>query len=439
MTQEGTRQVVPIGSLSLPGGLGGLVAKLWGVNALLLLLSFASGPILARALGADGRGQLAAILVPLTIAPWLLDFGMGAYVARESARGTNLGVVLGSMAPISLVAPMVVVILSGDIAHAIGQGRPTVEQFLRIGLVFMPVAVICTTAMGALWGQQRWRVHSLIRLFPPAGATAGFVVLLAVGELDLESAAIVSLVTLAVGFLPLVVTLRRVGRWRFDRQISSEGFRFGLKSWLATVASVSNARLDQLLMALVVSSQELGLYAVAVSVAYLTASFISAVATALFPRVAQGDEEVIPRASRISVLLVVLGGFSLAAVSPVAIPFVFGSDFKNAVPMAMVLLVGSVLVAVNQVLGSALAAAGHPDAVMRAQMYALAVSVPALLLVLPSSGGIGASVIATVTNGIAAGVVLRRSTMTWGGGLADYLVPRASDLSWLRFRWRDDR
>lgn len=417
-------------------GLGGLVAKLWGVNVVLVLLSFASGPILARALGADGRGQLAAILVPLTIGPWLLDLGMGAYVARQSARHTHLGVILGSMAPISLVAPMVVVLLSADIANEIGQGRPVVERSLRIGLLFMPIAVLCTTAMGALWGQQRWRVHSLIRVIPPAGGTAGYVALLALGQLTVQNAVVVSLLAFAAGYLPLGVTFRRVGRWRFDRRTSGEGFRFGIRSWLGTVASVSNARLDQLLMAVVVSSRELGLYAVAVSVAYLTASFISAVATALFPRVAQGDEDIVSRASRISVLLVVVASLIVAAVTPVAIPFVFGSDFEPAVPMAMVLLLGGFLVAIHQVLGSALAAVGRPGAVMRAQVYALVVSVPSLLLLLPITGAIGASVIATVTNGVAAGVVLRHATMTWGGDLRHYVVPRASDLSWLRDWWR---
>lgn len=84
----------PDGSPRAP--LGPVVARLTGLNALLMLLALVTGPVQARVLGPDGRGEIAVILTVLMLAPILLDFGLSDYVARERARGRSLGTVLGT-------------------------------------------------------------------------------------------------------------------------------------------------------------------------------------------------------------------------------------------------------------------------------------------------------------------------------------------------------
>lgn len=59
-----------------------------------------SGPLLARALVPEGRGDLAAILLPITLAPVLFGLGLGTFVTRETARGRPLSVLLGSVGPL---------------------------------------------------------------------------------------------------------------------------------------------------------------------------------------------------------------------------------------------------------------------------------------------------------------------------------------------------
>src|SRR5690349_16772865 len=71
---------------------------LTAVQVLQLLAGFVTGPLLARALGAEGRGLLAAIAVPLGIAPFVAQIGLGAFAVNRVAKGIPPRRVFGSLA-----------------------------------------------------------------------------------------------------------------------------------------------------------------------------------------------------------------------------------------------------------------------------------------------------------------------------------------------------
>src|SRR5829696_4398681 len=54
--------------------LGSAAAQIAATNVAIAVLGFVTGPILARALDAHGRGELAAIIAPLSLAPLVLIF-----------------------------------------------------------------------------------------------------------------------------------------------------------------------------------------------------------------------------------------------------------------------------------------------------------------------------------------------------------------------------
>lgn len=68
-----------------------LVLHLTATNLVIAVLGVVTGPLLARSLGAGGRGVLAAIVVPLGLAPALLGLGLPSYATRSIARGASPG------------------------------------------------------------------------------------------------------------------------------------------------------------------------------------------------------------------------------------------------------------------------------------------------------------------------------------------------------------
>lgn len=415
------------------------VARLLSVNVAIVLSGLVTGPITARALGVEGRGQLAAITAVLTMAPWVLDLGLSMWIARERATGRSRAELLGAGLPVALACSLVGVAAAIPLSHALGGGRAVVVTFLQIGLFLTPVSVVLQTLLGLAIGAARWRLWGAARVVGSVLPVIVIVLLVVTGQLTVASAAAAYLCGGLVGGLIIVRVVRGAGRPQFDARRARAAAAFGAKSWLSTLAGTANNRLDQVLMAGLVTSRELGFYAVAVAVGGMTNSLVGAVSNALIPGVATGDVDLAARSCRITAGTVALAGLLLAVVTPTMLPFVFSADFTDAVPMALILLVASVPMAAAFVLTFALNAAGDPGAAMRAELVALAFTVPALIVLLPAYGGIGAAVISLVAYGIRLAMQLVSVQRVFGRRWSSFVIPTAEDLRWLVRRLRGRR
>lgn len=418
------------------GSFANVVARLSGVNLIVLLSGVVTAPITARALGPDGRGELAAIVAVLVIAPVLLDLGLTQWVARERALGTDTGQLLGAALPVAFGCSLIGVLAAVPLSHAIGGDREVVIVFVQVGLFLTPVAVLLQTLVGIAIGEARWRIFSAVRVASFALPAIAIVALALADRLTVATAAGAYLGLGLASNLVLLRLVRGVRHLPVSLSRSLAAIKFGAKTWVGTWASTANVRLDQLLMAGLVPSRELGFYAVAGTITGIPFTLIAAINNALFARVAVGDGDLAARASRVSLLIVAVVGAPLAAASPVLVPFVFGTDFSAAVPMLLVLLLASLPAAPAYVLQGALPAANQPGAAMRAELVALAVTLPALVLLLPRFGGMGAAVITVVACVIRLGMQLRSAQRTFEIPWWSFVVPTTQDAAWIRDQGR---
>lgn len=420
-----------------PGrGLGSVVTRLTSVNIVVAALGFVTGPIQAQVLGPSGRGEVAAVIMTLTVSIWALDFGLTAFVARERARDRPAALVYGTVVPLSFACSLIGVALAFPVADLVSQGRETVETFVRIGLLLSPLSVALLTLSGALWGEEQWRTVSVMRIGGALMALVALALLALLDELTVTSALISLMLASLISSTFVFSVLRGSGRWRYSRPLGREALAFGASNWLASLAILGNLRLDQLLMAGLVSSRQLGLYAVATTVATFSSVFVGALTLGMFPRVARGDPELARRACRIALTLVVLTSAGAAVLLPLLLPLLFGSSFQDAVPMALILLLTGITSAFTTVLGISLAAAGQPRATVRPQVVGLVVAIPLLILLLPGTGGLGAALISVLSGLVSAVLMLFAGMRHFGGRPRDYLRPTAADLATIRGRLR---
>lgn len=412
---------------SFVSAVGGLAA----VNVVALVCAVVTGPIIARALGPEGRGELAAILAVLTVGPWLLDLGLGQWLGRERARGGDRGELLGAALPVVIGFSLISVAAAVPLANAIGDGRSVVVTFLEIGLFAMPLSVVLYTLVGLAVGESRWSLYAATRLVGSILPVLVIVTLTALEAVTVAAAAAAYLVSALLGSLLLLRTVRGIRRLSLSLRRSVSAARFGAQSWLSQVAGTTNNRLDQVLMAGLVPSGELGLYAVAVTVASVSLGLVQSVSVVLFPRVAEGDPNITARACRVTALIVTVAGAGLAAIAPAAIPFVFGREFGAAVPMVLILLVASIPLAVATVLSAALVAVNEPGATMRAEIVALVVTVPALIILLPGFGGRAAAVVSAVAYSVRVAMQLGTAQRAFSKPVRSFLIPERDDLRWL--------
>jgi O-antigen/teichoic acid export membrane protein len=410
-----------------------LVGRMSAVETFVVALAVVTAPLSARALGPGGRGDLAAILVTLGLVPAIAGFGLGPFAKREVARGKPVGTVLGSVGAILLVTGLVGVALAFPIADFLSDGKGTVRFFIALGLVLLPVSLLGGLLTSMTAGLELWWRTIAARLIPPVGGFLGVVTLYVLDELTVATAAGVALVTSVLQITPGLLVLRRAGRLRVERPMVRAARKFGLRAWLTSLSAKVNARLDQLLMIKLVPSRELGYYAVAVNISTVIHGIVSsAVYAPLQVRTAKGDSHLVARTVRVTLFGVTATGAALAAVVPFVVPLAFGERFEPAVAMAEILIVGSVFLTGMQVLNTGMTGAGRPGAGAKAQIVALAITVPGLALALPALGAIGAAIVSVIAYGAAFALMLTLSLRHLGGTVREFLVIRRSDLTWAR-------
>lgn len=412
-------------------GLAGVVASLTFANAIAILSGLVTGPIVARGLGVEGRGELAAIVAVLTLAPVVLDLGLPSWLARERARGRSRAELLGAVLPLAMLGSLAGMAVALPLSSALGNERPVVESFIQIGLFMAPLVVIPATLVGLAIGDSRWRLVSATRITATLLPLLAIVCLTISGHLTVGSAGAAYLVSLVLASFILLRTLKGVRRIVFSLRSTRDALAFGAKSWLFAVALGSNQLLDQVLMAALVSSHELGLYIIAVTTTSLTYGLIGAAAHAVFPKLAVGDPLLVARSCRVTLCVVALAAAAAALVAPFVVPFIFGAPFADAVPMATILLAASVPRAASLMLDSAFTAIGDPGAAFRAELIGMAITVPALLVFLPDHGGRGAAVISLVAYSVLLVVQLRMAQRRFDRRWWEFVVPTRQDLQWL--------
>ena len=407
----------------------GVVARLTAVNFLVMALGVVTGPLTARALGPSGRGALAAIVVPFTLAPLILSFGLPSYANRQAARDRDLGALLGVLALLCLAISAIGAALAFPLSALLAQGRHVVHVYLLAGLLLVPLGLLNVVLFGVANGLQRWNTLVFSRLTAPLLGLVATVVLYVLGLLTVASAALLTLISVTISIAPLLPVLRDCGRPRLNWRLVREASSFGGRAWLGQVSSIALDRLDQLLMITLVSERQLGLYAVAVTLASLPSTLSAAIVSALTPRIAQGEHWMAARTVRVAMALTALGAIALAVVAPWFLPLLFGRGFRDAVPIAWILFVASVPGQAAWVLGAALTSAGRPGTSTIGALGGVVASVVGLLLLLGPLAGIGAALVTLVANGVVFTLYVVAWRRHFGGRVREFVLIRPEDVA----------
>jgi O-antigen/teichoic acid export membrane protein len=406
-----------------------VVASLTATNVAVAALGLVTGPILARSLGASGRGALAAILVPLNLAPWIFGLGLPIYAGKVAAQRRSLSVLVGSVGGMAIALGLVGAALAYPMARALAGDHHTVYVWLLVAFLILPLGVLSVVLQSIAVGLERWRIVVAARIGPPLLTLFGLLILLALGWLSVASAAAVTIGAGVIAASPLLPILRDAGRPRFRPTVAWEGLRFGAKAWLAQLANLLNYRLDQLLMIPLVEARQLGLYAVAVTLSGFGTALTSAVAYALVPAVARGDRLVPARALRITLSLIAAASVVVAVASPWLLPAVFGREFSDATTMTLILLLAGLPAAGIAVLTPSLSNAERPGVTAIGEAIALTITVPGLLVVLPSWGGNGAAAISLAAYTANFLFLLGVSARHFNTQVHDFVIPKREDVS----------
>lgn len=402
-------------------------------NMAMRVTALVTGPLLARALGPDGRGELAAIMGPISVITIAATIGIpdAATFFVGARRATTSAVMRLSARAIVGSSAIVYIALWWAAPHFLDGER--LVWIFRLAALSLPLAMAVEIASGALIGARRFAITNGQTIATAALRLALLLVLAATGVLSVGWAVVVSILApISTGVAVVAVALRGAQAPRPERRAF---FRFGLASWPGALAGLANWRLDQALMVPLAGVRELGFYAVAVALAEAPSALTIAVRSVLLAEsLAAASASVIARGSRVTILVIGPVLVGLIALAPWLLTLLFGEEFHPAVGMARVLLVSTIVGAAGVGATSGLVAIGRPGQRSAAQAVAVLVTVAGLLLTVPSLGAMGAAWTTLVATSVSALMKIRAFHRGSGVATKDLLIPRVDDVRWLRMQ-----
>ena len=399
-----------------------------GVSFVIQALNAGTGVLLARALGAEGRGELAAAIIWPSMLAGLGSLGLADAATFHAARQTAAtAVVAGSAVALAVIQSLVLVavgVLVVPLALS-GYGEEAARaSFLY--LFFIPLNLLTLALLGILNGLQRFRAFNALRLLVIACSAAGIAGLWVGDHLTVLAATVVYLAAngLVLAGAALAVARSLDGRPSVDSTVARGLWLYGLKSHTSSVPLIMNERLDQLLISVVLAPVQLGLYVVAVTLTSITSLIGSSVAMVSLPTIARLEDGPARRElARRHISLTLIGSIVVTVPLVIAarplIEILFGPAFSDAATAAQVLLAAAAVLATNRVLAAILKAVDRPLESGKAEVIGLLVTLAALAALLPRLGIVGAGI---------ASLLAYAASLAWnvrGAAAALSMSPRA--------------
>lgn len=376
-------------------------------------LSFVSGVVLARLLGAEGYGTYALALTTATLIGMITEFGLPILVLREFSAARVSGD-WGHVRGLLQWSDRSVLVLSAVLIGATYLGRDLLLSGQSSGFLeamLWSVLLIPFVAYGKL------RASALLALDRVAASRIPIMILRpllfilvsvalhwAFKGLEPQSAMAAQVAGAALAMAATLYLYRkaRPPELRAARPVRS------VASWLATALPMGmteglrllQGQLGLLLVGALAGAMQAGLYRVADAVNLVTAVFISVVSTAAAPMFSRlwkaGDRAAVERIALVSAIIMTAGTFAaglpIALAGDLIIPLIFGSQFTGASPVFTVLWSGMLAAAT---LGLCLPLANMIGRhVLATQSFVIIAGVNAALgaVLIPGSGAFGAAI-----------------------------------------------
>jgi O-antigen/teichoic acid export membrane protein len=413
------------------------VAIIFAVNALTLLAGVVTSLLGAWALGAEGRGDLAVVVLWPNVCALVAGLGLPqAHRYFMARRPEALPLLFSNALCFAAVVGLAALGLAElAVPHLVGERSPEVMRLVRLYLLNIPLALLFDLMSGLLEGARRFGWVGAARAAFFGTQALAYALLWLAGRLTVESAALTMMgaqfgaTSLALG--AVVFALRP--RWRPGWKGWREVIGYGLRYHPGVLTAFTALRLDQLMLGGMAASAAIGLYTVAVRLSEMTTVLASSVADVLMPEVAAKEKpedavRLLARSLRLTLYAYALVLAPLFIAAPLILRFAYGPEFLAATGTLRLLLAASLVWGVASLVNSGLTGLGRPGLTTVSRLAAAAVTVVTLVAWLPSRGIVGAALSSLAGYSVMLAVALFWLAREQRVGLWECLRPRRDDI-----------
>jgi O-antigen/teichoic acid export membrane protein len=397
-------------------------------------LGVLTGILSARLLGPAGRGEYAAIIIwPMGIA-MLCSFGINQAIAFNVGRRTfTISEIATATTAVGLVQSALSILIGLLVVPLALQKYSPIVQHLGIVFVLLTPALLMGGYPANLFqGLPDLLRFNLIRTISPFTYCAALIGLYYAQHGSLQRVVLSQLssyiLALVIGALMVWRILKPRPKW--NASAIPKLIHFGFRTQATNLANYFNQRVDQLVLSLLVPPEQLGFYAVAVTLSTAVTVFPQAAGIVTFSRGSgQHAKDAIATMGtsfRASLFWLLASCSILYVLSPILIHLLFGAAFKGSVLACRILLPGALMLGLNQVLYNGASALGRPGLPSIAEGISMAVTALGLLVLVPRYGYIGAAIVSSIAYTISFLVMLWLVHSLLKLNIRELLIPRLS-------------
>lgn len=392
-------------------------------------------PILAQALGAGGRGELAAALAPAALSVAVATLGLPealTYYLAKHPRITRPALLWATLISSGL-GGLCLVAAFGALPF-LSAGDVTLGDLIVLATALTIPALVIGVFRGAACGRQMWTTIAAERLVNTSLRIVAFVVLWMLGELTVLTAVLVSCLSPIISGVVYWRLLLRPPRDDTEQPMDGGTLRplvsFGSRMWLGAVASMLLARIGQILMAPLSSVEDLGLYSVATTIGDLPLIVAVAIQGTLYGVNSQSkDAAKLTTTTRVTLLIGFLGCAVLGATLPWWIEPLFGAEFGGATVPTLMLMFSALLCIPGLMAATGISAWGRPGLRSVGLGITLIVNVSVFVLLVPPLGVIGACWTSIASNVVMTGFMVVVASRVMQVPARDFLLVRGGDVA----------
>jgi O-antigen/teichoic acid export membrane protein len=396
---------------------------------------FAGALVLARALGPADRGGIAFITTTALIFGVVSAAGLReastVFLARHPEHRPQL---VGNQLSFGTLFALVAAALVCTVLALVPQLRPsdvTLLDVLILGAGIVGVALE-NSGYAMTLGLSLFRQMAVFQTLHTWAYAIALAVIWRLSELTLTRAAVIWVAGQALGGVLMIAgVLRRSTVARPSVRLFREEWRFGSRAWVGSLSTFLGFRLDQMIMGVISTPSQLGIYAVAVNASEVELYIPQSVANGLVPTVVRTSPE--QRAERalgvfrLVTIATLVGAAVALAAGPYLVPAVFGQAFRPSVGPFLWLVAGGLGFVANSIFSATLVASDAPGKASLGPLAALVVGTAFDFALIPSHGATGAAIAAAagfVAGGLTAAAAFARAYPV----NRRLLVPRRADL-----------
>ncbi len=349
--------------------------------------------ILARGLGATGKGAYSATQAILEIITYLFLFGLGTSILYAGSRYRDKKSVVAFLAAFfsfftGIFAALAIIMLATTKNPVVSNLRP---EYLLIVAPVALFAIFQSNLTYLLYSQEKYRQANLRIVISNIVMLIFFAVLYFSGKMTVKSALFATLAANIVSALfYLVVVVRQIGiEPVLDKVLIKQMLSLSLKSYLISLMGYIIVRSDLIILNSIKGNYETGIYSIAGALAGKFLLIGSSINTIISPRVIKDPESQFQfqlKATRILAFFMFFVIFLADILYYPAVYTLYGKEFTKSLVPFLILNPGIIALCLNSSLFPYFTSRGLPQISIFAPFTAATLNIVLNLILIPYFG-----------------------------------------------------